>query len=137
MESYDFLLWLALILLATKALGLVTEHVHMPQVVGALLAGIILGPSGFGVLESTDFLVKTAEIGVIMVMFLAGIDTDLKEMKETGLQACAIAVMGVFVPLILCGRCTTSSLWMSSRSIMCFDLPLSVLFSLPLRWALR
>lgn len=103
MESYDFLLWLALILLATKALGLVTEHVHMPQVVGALLAGIILGPSGFGVLESTDFLVKTAEIGVIMVMFLAGIDTDLKEMKETGLQACAIAVMGVFVPLILCG----------------------------------
>ena len=103
MESYTYLLLLALILLSTKALGLLTERVHMPQVVGALLAGIILGPSGFGVLESTDFLVKTAEIGVIMVMFLAGIDIDLKELKETGLQACVIAVTGVVVPLLLCG----------------------------------
>ena len=75
----------------------------MPQVVGALLAGVILGPSGFGVLESSDFLVKTAEIGVILIMFLAGIDTDLEEMKHTGLQACVIAVMGVFVPMLLCG----------------------------------
>ena len=103
MESYNYLLWLAIILASTKVMGLATEHAHMPQVVGALLAGIILGPTGFGVLESTDFLVKTAEIGVIMVMFLAGIDTDLNEMKETGLQACAIAVMGVVVPLVLCG----------------------------------
>lgn len=102
-SEYTYLLLLAIILLSTKVFGLVTEKIHMPQVVGALLAGIILGPSGFGVLESTDFLVKTAEIGVIMVMFLAGIDTDLNEMKETGLQACVIAVMGVFVPLILCG----------------------------------
>ena len=103
MESYNYLLWLAIILASTKVMGLATEHAHMPQVVGALLAGIVLGPSGFGVLESTDFLVKTAEIGVIMVMFLAGIDTDLNEMKETGLQACVIAVMGVAVPLVLCG----------------------------------
>ena len=101
--DYTYLLLLAIILLSTKVFGLVTEKIHMPQVVGALLAGIILGPSGIGVLESTDFLVKTAEIGVIMVMFLAGIDTDLNEMKETGLQACAIAVAGVLVPLLLCG----------------------------------
>jgi len=101
--DYTYLLLLAIILLSTKVFDLVTEKIHMPQVVGALLAGIILGPSGIGVLESTDFLVKTAEIGVIMVMFLAGIDTDLNEMKETGLQACAIAVAGVFVPLVLCG----------------------------------
>ena len=101
--DYTYLLLLAIILLSTKVLGLVTEKIHMPQVVGALLAGILLGPSGLGVLQSSDFIVKTAEIGVIMVMFLAGIDTDLQEMKETGLQACAIAVMGVFVPIILCG----------------------------------
>ena len=103
MESYTYLLLLAIILLSTKAFGLMTEYVHMPQVVGALLAGIILGPSGFGVLESTDFLVKTAEIGVIMLMFLAGIDIDLKELKETGLQACAVAFLGVCVPILLCG----------------------------------
>jgi len=103
MESYTYLLLLALILLSTKVFGLLTEKVHMPQVVGALLAGIILGPSGIGVLESTDFLVKTAEIGVIMLMFTAGIDTDMKELKETGAQAFVIAVMGVSVPLFLCG----------------------------------
>ena len=103
MESYRYLLLLALILLSTKVLGLATEKIHMPQVVGALLAGIILGPSVLGVLHSTDFLVKTAEIGVIMLMFTAGIDTDMKELKKTGPQAFVIAVMGVSVPLVLCG----------------------------------
>ena len=103
MESYTYLLLLAVILLSTKVFGLLTEHVHLPQVVGALLAGIIMGPSGFGVLESTDFLVKAAEIGVIMLMFTAGIDTDMNELKETGVQASVIAVLGVFTPLLLCG----------------------------------
>lgn len=103
MESYTYILLLALILLSTKLLGLVTERINMPQVVGALLAGIILGPSGFGVLQSSDFLVKTAEIGVIMLMFTAGIDTDLEELKKTGVQSFVIAVMGVSVPLLLCG----------------------------------
>ena len=103
MESYTYLLLIAIILISTKILGLASEKIHMPQVVGALLAGIILGPSGFGVLESTDFFSKVAEIGVIMLMFTAGIDTDLAELKKTGLQSCVIAVMGVFVPLLLCG----------------------------------
>ena len=103
MESYTYLLLLAIILASTKAFGIVTEKVHLPQVVGALLAGIIMGPSGFGVLQSTDFLVKTAEIGVIMLMFTAGIDTELEELKKTGARAFAIAVLGVTVPLVLCG----------------------------------
>ena len=103
MESYTYLLLLAIILLSTKIFGILTERVHLPQVVGALLAGIIMGPSGFGVLESTDFLVKAAEIGVIMLMFTAGIDTDMKELKETGIQASVIAVLGVSAPLVLCG----------------------------------
>lgn len=101
--DYTYLLGLAVILLSTKLFGLATEKIHMPQVVGALLAGILLGPSGLGILENTDFFVKTAEIGVILLMFLAGIDTDLEEMKHTGLQAFIIAVMGVLVPMILCG----------------------------------
>ena len=82
---------------------LLSEKVHLPQVVGALLAGIIMGPSGFGVLESTDFLVKTAEIGVIMLMFTAGIDTEIEELKKTGARAFVIAVLGVVTPLVLCG----------------------------------
>ena len=103
MDSYTYLLLLALILLSTKLCGLATEKIHLPQVVGALLAGIILGPSGFGVLHSTDFLVKTAEIGVIMLMFTAGIDTNLEDLKKTGGQAFVVASLGVVVPLILCG----------------------------------
>ena len=103
MESYTYLLVLAVILLSTKLLGLVTAKIHMPQVVGALVAGIILGPSGFGILESSDFLVKTAEIGVIMLMFTAGIDTDMNELKSTGLKSFIIACFGVSIPLLLCG----------------------------------
>lgn len=103
MESFDFLLVLALILISTKVFGLATEKVHLPQVVGALIAGIILGPSGIGILKETDFLLKTSEIGVIMLMFIAGLDTDLNELKETGLMSCVIAFFGVIVPLIFCG----------------------------------
>ena len=101
--NYKFLLALALILIFTKLFGLITEKVHLPQVVGALIAGIVLGPSCFGILEESDFLIKTAEIGVIMLMFLAGIDTDINELKHTGPAACLIAVMGVFVPILFCG----------------------------------
>lgn len=102
MESYDFLLGLAIILLATKLFGLATERVHLPQVVGALLAGIILGPSCFGILQESDFLVKASQIGVIILMFIAGLDTDLDELKRTGASACLIAILGVLVPLIGC-----------------------------------
>ncbi len=103
MESYTYLLILAIILFSTKVLGVLSAKVHMPQVVGALLAGIILGPSVFGILETSDFIVKTAEIGVIMLMFTAGIDTDLDELLHSGAKACVIAICGVLVPLILCG----------------------------------
>lgn len=100
MESYEFLLIIAIILLATKLLGLISERVHMPQVVGALVAGILLGPSVFGLVDETDFLLKTSEIGVIMLMFLAGLDTDLGELKKTGFASFIIALVGVITPLI-------------------------------------
>lgn len=103
MDSYSFLLSLALILIFTKIFGLMTARVHLPQVVGALLAGILLGPSCAGLLTESDFLMKTSEIGVIMLMFIAGIDTDINELKHTGPTACFIAVLGVFVPILGCG----------------------------------
>ncbi len=99
MESYQFLLVLAIILLSTKVLGLLSERVHMPQVVGALLAGILLGPSVLGMVSETDFLTKTSEIGVIVLMFGAGLDTELKELKKTGVASFVIALIGVLVPL--------------------------------------
>lgn len=99
MQSYEFLLILAVILLSTKVFGLISERVHMPQVVGALVAGVVLGPSVLGLVEETDFLMKTSEIGVILLMFMAGLDTDLEELKKTGLASFVIALIGVLVPL--------------------------------------
>ena len=84
MESYSYLLDLAIILLGTKVLGLLTKRVQMPQVVGALLAGLVLGPVGLGVLSETAFIHEIAEIGVIVLMFCAGMETDIKELKACG-----------------------------------------------------
>lgn len=98
--DYSFLIVLAIIMLSTKVLGLASEKVNMPQVVGALIAGLLLGPSCFGLVSETDFLIKTAEIGVIILMFNAGLDTDIEELKHTGLSAFIIATVGVIVPFI-------------------------------------
>lgn len=100
MESYKYLLDLAVILLSTKVLGLATRKVQMPQVVGALLAGVLLGPAMLGVLTETDFLHNVAEVGVIVLMFSAGLETDIKELKASGKSSFIIALMGVLVPLI-------------------------------------
>ncbi len=98
--DYGYLLDLAVILLCTKLLGLLTRRVQMPQVVGALLAGLILGPAGVGILTETSFIKSVAEIGVIILMFCAGMETDIKELKASGKASFIIALCGVIVPLI-------------------------------------
>ncbi|MCB6201880.1 cation:proton antiporter [Extibacter muris] len=99
MNSYSYLLDLAIILLCTKLLGLATRKVQMPQVVGALLAGLLLGPAVAGVLTETSFIHEVAEIGVIVLMFCAGLETDIKELKASGKASFVIALCGVLVPL--------------------------------------
>lgn len=99
MESYSYLMDLAIILLCTKLLGLLTRRVQMPQVVGALLAGLILGPAGVGILSETSFIQSVAEVGVIVLMFSAGMETDIKELKASGKASFVIALCGVVVPL--------------------------------------
>lgn len=100
MESYVFLLSIAIILLSTKILGDATNKVNLTQVVGALLAGVLLGPSCLGLITETDFIAKTAEIGVILLMFTAGLDTDIQEMKKNSVACFVIALIGVLVPLL-------------------------------------
>lgn len=99
MESYNFLLALAIILLSTKFFSLASKKIHMPQVLGALVAGIIVGPSLLNIVNESEFLTLTSEIGVIMLMFIAGIDTDLKQLKKTGAASAVIAIIGVVIPL--------------------------------------
>lgn len=98
-NSYAYLLQIAIILLATKLLGLVTKRISLPQVVGALAAGIILGPMLLDVVERNSLISNLAELGVIVLMFSAGLETDLQELKKAGLASFVIALLGVLVPL--------------------------------------
>ena len=100
MLSYEFLFDIALILMSTKLLGLLTKKIQLPQVVGALLAGLLLGPACLNILHETDFVIQLAELGVIVLMFTAGLETDIKELKKTGKASIVIAILGMIVPLI-------------------------------------
>ena len=92
MEDYSYLISIALILLSTKVLGLFSKVVRLPQVVGALLAGIILGPACLGIVHSTEMLSNLSEIGVIVLMFAAGLETDIDELKRSGKASFLILV---------------------------------------------
>ncbi len=105
MEYYTLLLPLALILLLSKTIGVGFRRVGVPQVIGMILSGIVVGCIGFiprqevltpSVLEGLSFLAK---IGVVIIMFSAGLDTDLVKVKQTGVAAIVITVLGVVVPL--------------------------------------
>ena len=97
--SYHFLFEIALILLSTKVLGIITKRFALPQVVGSLLAGLIMGPAMLNILQETALMDQLAELGVIVLMFNAGLETDLGELKKAGKSAFIIALIGVLVPL--------------------------------------
>ena len=101
LESLRFLIDVALILFVAKGFGILARKLHAPEVVGEIIAGLLLGPAVIGIVNQSDFISKMAEIGVIMLMFEAGLSTDMKKLKATGLKATAIACAGVFVPLVL------------------------------------
>ena len=100
MESSNFILSLAIILFSTKALGLITKRFQIPQVVGALLAGLILGPAVLGIVHESGTISELSKLGVIVLMFGAGLETDLDELKKCGKASLIIAVIGVLVPLV-------------------------------------
>lgn len=99
METYTILKDLALIIIAAELFGLLARKFKAPHVVGQIVAGLLIGPSMLGLVEQSDFINKMAEIGVILLMFSAGLETNLKDLLKTGPKALAIACAGVFVPL--------------------------------------
>ena len=98
--SYEIFKDLAIIIIFAKFFAIVARKCKAPQVVGEIIAGILIGPSILGLVEQTDFLVQMAEIGVILLMFSAGLETNLKDLMKTGPKAFLIACAGVFVPLV-------------------------------------
>ncbi len=106
-EAFQVLLPLALILVISKLLSIGCRKIGLPQVVGMLLTGILLGlitliPNepifNNDAMAGINFI---AEIGVILIMFSAGLETDLKQIKETGFAATVITLLGVIVPMLL------------------------------------
>lgn len=90
---------LAVILLASKVAGDISAKLGQPSVLGKLLIGIVLGPSVLGLINNTEVLEELSQIGVILLMFIAGLETDIDEFKRTGKASTYVGVAGIVVPL--------------------------------------
>ncbi|TCP55675.1 sodium/proton-potassium antiporter GerN (CPA2 family) [Tumebacillus sp. BK434] len=90
---------LMIILVSTKLAGDLAARLGQPSVLGKLLIGLILGPSVLGLIEHTDFLSEISQIGVILLMFIAGLETDLQEFKRSGKAGALVGLGGIVVPL--------------------------------------
>src|SRR6185369_16645764 len=93
---------LVALLLAAKLLGLAAQRLGQPSVVGELVAGILLGKSALGILDPTDPVIHDlAQLGVIVLLFEIGLQTNLRSLAKVGKAATVVAVIGVAVPFAL------------------------------------
>jgi len=100
MEASSFFLSLALILLSARVLGELAAWLNIPPVMGEMLAGIILGPSLLGWVTLNELIHTLAEIGLILLLFEVGLDTDLSRMLNTGRKSLVVAIGGFLAPFI-------------------------------------
>lgn len=101
MESDNFLAHLLLILLTARVLAELATRLKTPSVIGELLAGVVLGPSLLGWLEPTQTVKLLAEIGIILLLFEVGLETDVRSLIRTGGQSIVVAVGGFVLPFLL------------------------------------
>ena len=100
MNKLELIRQLAIIIIFAKVFGLIARKLKAPQVAGEIIAGLLIGPSILGWVQPSDFLSGMAEIGVIMLMFNAGLGTNINDLKKSGLKATLLACAGVAVPLV-------------------------------------
>lgn len=96
----EFILYLVLILLFTKIAGDLSVRIGQPAVLGKLIVGVLLGPAVLGWVELDSFIHHMSEIGVLLLMFIAGLETDLEQLKKNWKAALAVAVCGIILPFI-------------------------------------
>ncbi len=101
METHTFFLYMLVILLSARLLAEVAVRLNLPSVIGELFAGIILGPSLFGWIEPNEVIRLLAEIGIILLLFEVGLETDIRKLANTGKQSFIVAMGGFFVPFML------------------------------------
>ena len=97
----EFLVLLIAILVAAKLLGELAERIHQPAVLGELLAGVILGSSVLGIVDpTTEVIHLLAEVGVILLLFQIGLETNLGRLLQVGVASTAVAAVGVVLPFV-------------------------------------
>lgn len=101
MDTHSFFLTLFLILVAARILGELSARVGIPSVLGELSAGILLGVSGIGLIEVNEVLKILAEIGIVLLLFEVGLETDLKRLKEAGAKSLVVAIFGAVFPFCI------------------------------------
>jgi Kef-type K+ transport system membrane component KefB len=94
----ELLPMLAAILIGAKLAGRLSQRIGLPSVFGELVLGLVLGPSLLNLIRPNDPLALLAEVGVILLMFRAGLETDLVQMRQVGLAATIVALGGVLLP---------------------------------------
>lgn len=101
MDTHVFFLELLAILLSARILAEVAVKLHAPPVIGELAAGVILGPSLLGWLEPNEVLKLLAEIGIILLLFQVGLETDVKRLVDAGRKSLIVALGGFIAPFLL------------------------------------
>lgn len=99
--EYKYLLDIGLIILVVKIFTLITQKVKMPKVLGGLIAGIVLGPAMLDIVQNNTILEALSKFGIILIMFLAGMETSIKKFISNSNKYVIIATLGVIVPLVL------------------------------------
>lgn len=101
METHSYFLILLIILLTARVFAEVANRLHVPPVIGELVAGVVLGPSLLGWIDPVEPIKLMAEIGIILLLFKVGLGTDVKRLAQTGLQSIIVALIGFAAPFLL------------------------------------
>lgn len=101
MEAHTFLIQIVIILISARVVGELAAYFLIPSVVGELIAGIIIGPSILGLIEISNPIHLLAQIGIVLLLFEVGIETDIGKLSSAGAKALVVAIGGVVLPLSL------------------------------------
>lgn len=100
MEAHDFFLTLLIILLTARIFAELASRLQAPSVIGELFAGVVLGPSLLGWIEPSEAIRLMAGIGIILLLFEVGLETDVKRLVRTGLASIVVALAGFILPFL-------------------------------------
>lgn len=99
-DVHEFFLFLAIVLLAARLFAEVLGRMGIPGVMGELLAGVLIGPTFLGWIQPDETLKTLAEIGIILLLFEVGMDTDVFRLARTGSKPIVVAILGVALPML-------------------------------------